>query len=184
MALPVAGLDPSNYQQGEEYTTMRDAAEYVSLAYERAIDELDVLQWMTRDFTTMASCRDSSQFERNIAKDIERLQRRICISVDILKLECRRFHYGAKRRRTRDRVNRLRWWQKEMQKTVEVEGLRSGPGAQARASASNQQTTRVTVAQYKLERDLSRADRREREAARRRQVDGESSGCETTEPEE
>ena len=178
--------DPSTPTPGENETTMRDTEHQVSIAYKDCLGELDVLLKLAQRFEEPPQDEDLDslkQYRRAVVQDVTRLQRKIGLCQKYIKVRDRSFHYKAKRLRTQDRSNRLRWWWREKLQEVEAARLQRGDEAAERARTGVEEARRVTVKCYGLDQLWKQAVEAEKKSMMNR-TDDSSSGCETTEGED
>ncbi|KAH7161274.1 hypothetical protein EDB81DRAFT_924684 [Dactylonectria macrodidyma] len=166
--------DPSIPKSGENQTTMAETESQVSLAYGVAITELDTLLNLVR-LVEPPSAKDAHALEKH---QIGRLAKKLNSSKQYLKARDAQFHYRAKRLRTKDRVDRLRLWNREKKQELEACRLQSGDIGYEAALHRFEEEKRVMIKCYGLERLWEKAMKRERLS----KIEGDdlSSGCETS----
>ncbi|KAF7547633.1 hypothetical protein G7046_g8945 [Stylonectria norvegica] len=174
-------FDPSVPKPGETRMTAQEAEEAVSLAYGVAMLELDVLLKMVSEVAKPPGDKldDLKKYRDVVVQDVRRIGLRLNLSKKYLKTRDSQFHYHAKRLRTKDRIDRLRLWDREKQKELEACRIKSGAAGYEQALRSYDETKRVMIRCYKLETLWERAMKREMSAATQGD-DDLSSSCETS----
>ncbi|KAM5348840.1 hypothetical protein ACJ41O_008663 [Fusarium nematophilum] len=172
--------DPSVLKPGENRTTMEEAENQVSLAYAVAMKEFDVILELVRLVETPPGddLEALKKFRDTVAKDVRRIAMRVNISKQYLTARDAQFHYLAKRLRTKDRIDRLRLWDREKKQELEACRLQSGPRGYEAAVLRFEEEKRVMIKCYELEGLWEKAMRREKSTVT--EGDDLSSDCETS----
>ncbi|KAH7013619.1 hypothetical protein EDB80DRAFT_377897 [Ilyonectria destructans] len=172
--------DPSIPKSGENRTTMADTESQVSLAYGVAVTELDNILKLVR-LVEPPPTEDVNALKRYpdlVFHHVKRLAKKVNFSKRYLKARDTQFHYRAKRLRTKDRVNRLRLWNREKKQELEACRLQSGDAGLEAAQHRFNEEKRVMIKCYGLEGLWEKAMKREELS--KMEGDDLSSGCETS----
>lgn len=173
-------FDPSVAKPGENYATYEDMENEVSLAYSVSIGQLDVLLKMVSG-VEKASKGDGlealKRYREFVIQDVRRLEMRLHLSKEYLQTQEMQFHYHVKRRRTQDRADRLRLWNREKLKKLEGVQLQLGDVSYQAGLAPLEEERRVMIRCYDLEKVWERAMAREMKSVA--EGDDLSSGADT-----
>ena len=173
-------FDPSVPKPDENLTTFAETEKEVSLAYNVALNELEVLLKMVGEAEKPPEDDDIEGLKRYrdiIAQDVRRIGLRVNLTKKYLKARDAQFHYHAKRLRSKDRTDRLRLWYRQKKRELEGIHLQSGDAGHETALERLEEEQRVMVRCYNLEKYWERAMKMENNI--RSQGDDLSSGCET-----
>ncbi|KPM35380.1 hypothetical protein AK830_g11189 [Neonectria ditissima] len=155
--------DPSILRSGENWTTMAETeSQLVHLVGSPPPGGTDNLE----------RCHDT------VFQDVKRLAKKVNFSRKYLKARDAQFHYKAKRLRTKDRVERLRLWNREKKQELEACRLQSGDAGHEAALSRFEEEKRVMIKCYGLEELWEKAMKREHLS--KAGADDLSSGCETS----
>lgn len=114
--------DPTIYRRGDENTTIKDATESVSKAYNDSVDTLDILLHLSVELRTNGNY-DTAQALALMEQQIERMK-------SILEAENLRFYHMTKVIRSSDKVEKLRAWKAMIRQDVDIAILKGGEVAE------------------------------------------------------
>lgn len=173
--------DPTVLIAGEEHMDTYEAEDSVDYACRAAQAELKVLRTMVDNMPDFKKGGDLDSVARKVYRGMKHLKKRIDTSHEVMTRESKRFYYHVKRRRTKNRINRLRWWRNEHRQLVRIKELREGGDSAKELKDYYICIEDRTVKQFKLQAEMREASRREAEAERLRDEDSDASSCETSE---
>lgn len=104
------------------------AEKYVSSAYHDAQEEFNIFPGMIKRVDAIPG-NDLDALKRwrgLVIGDLARMEKRIKIGKEFLHARDREFHYEAKLRRTSDRIDRMRIWNRQNKEEIAAAGYQSG----------------------------------------------------------